>query len=263
MIDTHTHIYEAEFAGDLFDTVSRAEQAGVDGFVFPAIDSESYDRMVRTAGELPGKAFCCMGLHPTSVNGDWEREMSFVREKMKEKRWIAVGEIGLDGHWSREYMEQQKSVFREQMVMAWELNLPVIIHARDATEELFQILDSLRDEAKMPRGVFHAFSGSVETYRRLKSYGDFYFGIGGVVTYKNAQVAAAVERIPLEELLLETDAPYLTPAPFRGKRNEPSYLTFISQKIADLKGVEVEEVREVTTANAIRLFEFDKYHTYE
>lgn len=263
MIDTHTHIYEKEFSDDFFDTVRRAEDAGVDKFVFPAIDIESYDRMVAGAAELEGKAFCCIGLHPTSVKEDWEREMAFVREKVGERRWIAVGEIGLDGHWSREFMEVQMAVFREQMSMAYELNLPVIIHARDATQELFRVLDVLKAESRMPRGVFHAFTGSFETYRRLKSYGGFYFGIGGVVTFKNAQVASAVEKIPLGDLLLETDAPYLAPVPFRGRRNEPSYLTYIAGKIAELKNIDVEEVAVSTSTNAETLFDFDKYQRYE
>lgn len=259
MIDTHTHIYEEEFSGDLLETVSRAESSGVERFVFPSIDSGSYYRMMKTADILKGKAFCGMGLHPTSVDGGWERELDFVHGKLNERRWIAVGEIGLDGHWSTEFMGQQKRVFHDQMEAAFELGLPVIIHARDATDELLEELDTLKKTGKMPRGVFHAFSGSFETYRRLKGYGDFLFGIGGVVTYRNAQVADAVSKIPLEDLILETDAPYLTPVPFRGRRNEPAFLTYISQKIADLKGMEVEEVRSKTTLNAERLFQFENY----
>jgi len=259
MIDTHTHIYEEEFSGDLPETVSRAGSAGVVKFVFPSIDSSSYDRMMTAAGYLEGMAFCGMGLHPTSVDAGWERELDFVRKRLDERRWIAVGEIGLDGHWSTEFMEQQRLVFHEQMTAAFDRGLPVIIHVRDATEELLEELNALKKAGKMPRGVFHAFSGSYETYRRLKRYGDFLFGIGGVVTYKNAQVADAVSKIPVEDLVLETDAPYLTPVPFRGRRNEPAYLTYISQKIADLKGMAVEEVRSRTTMNAERLFRFEEY----
>lgn len=259
MIDTHTHIYEEEFAGDFFETVSRAEAAGVGMFVFPSIDSGSYDRMMKAAELLAGRAFCAIGLHPTSVDDGWERELDFVRGRLDERRWIAVGEIGLDGHWSTEFMGQQKRVFHEQMVLAAERDMPVIIHVRDATDELFEELDILKKNGRMPRGVFHAFSGSYETYCRIKTYGDFLFGIGGVVTYKNAQVAAAVIKMPLSDLVLETDAPYLTPVPFRGRRNEPAYLTYISQKIADLKGVEVGEVRKRTSANAENLFLFDRY----
>ena len=259
MIDTHTHIYENEFADDLTDTIARAEEAGVEKFVFPAIDSESYQRMVSTWEKLPGKAFCCMGLHPTSVNENWEREILFVQEKLREHCWIAVGEIGLDGHWSRDFMDKQVEVFREQMLLAYGMDLPVIIHVRDATEELYRVLDELKGMSKMPRGVFHAFSGSYETYQHLKSYGDFYFGIGGVVTYKNAQVATAVARMSLKDILLETDSPYLAPVPNRGKRNEPSYLVYISQKIADIQGTDVGMVRKVTTENAVRLFGFEKF----
>lgn len=254
MIDTHTHIYEPEFQGDLDETVLRAEQAGVDRFIFPAIDSESYGRMVEVADRLAGKAFPCIGLHPTSVGADWKREMDFVMDKFPLRRWTAVGEIGLDGHWSKEHLSAQKSVFEAQMVLAYDADLPVIIHVRDAMEELYEVLDRLVLMGKMPRGVFHAFSGSAETYRRLKKYGDFKFGIGGVVTYKNAQVASSVTSMCPDDILLETDSPYLTPVPFRGRRNEPSYLSYISEKIAILKGMAVENVRKITTINAEILF---------
>jgi len=254
MIDTHTHIYEPEFQDDFKETVSRAEQAGVDRFVFPAIDSESYGRMVRAEDMLAGKAFACIGLHPTSVRDDWKKELAFVMDKFHLRRWTAIGEIGLDGHWSKEFMDVQKVVFEEQMVMAYDAGLPVIIHVRDATEELHEVLDRLLVAGNMPRGVFHAFSGSIETYRRLKTYGDFMFGIGGVVTYRNAQVASAVASMSADDILLETDSPYLTPVPFRGRRNEPAYLSYISEKIAELKGMDMEDVRKITTLNAERLF---------
>lgn len=254
MIDTHTHIYEPEFRDDLDETVSRAAQAGVDRFIFPAIDSESYDRMVRTADALAGKAFVCIGLHPTSVGPQWRKELDFVLEKFRIRRWTAIGEIGLDGHWSKEYMAEQKMVFEEQMILAHDASLPVIIHVRDATDELHEVLDRLLSAGKMPRGVFHAFSGSTETYLRLKAYGDFKFGIGGVVTYRNAQVAATVASMSPDDILLETDSPYLTPVPFRGRRNEPAYLSCISEKIAALKGMDVGEIRKVTTSNAEKLF---------
>lgn len=254
MIDTHTHIYEPEFREDLADVLLRAEEAGVDRFIFPAIDSESYGRMVDTADSLPGRAFPCIGLHPTSVGENWKSELDFVFGRIGERRWTAIGEIGLDGHWSREYMDRQKEVFRIQMTAAYEAGLPVIMHVRDATDELHEVLDELAGKGRLPKGVFHAFTGSAESYRRLKSYGGFKFGIGGVVTFRNAHLASTVAVMSPDDIVLETDAPYLAPVPFRGRRNEPSYLSIIAGGIARLRSESVEEVMNYTTANAESLF---------
>jgi TatD DNase family protein len=193
-----------------------------------------------------------MGLHPTSVGEDWEKELQFVFDQVENGGYVAIGEIGMDGYWSKEFIGQQKEVFAQQLKLAYRKGLPVIIHAREATDEIFEVLDSLKGE--VPKGVFHAFSGSYETYGRICSYGDFMVGIGGVVTYKNAGVAKSVEKIPLDRIILETDSPYLTPVPMRGKRNDSSYLVYIAEKIAQVKGITLEEVAEATTANAFKMF---------
>lgn len=255
MIDTHSHIYDEAFDADFEQVVARAREAGVGKIVMPGIDSNCFDRMVACADALPGFAYPAIGLHPTEIHDDWRQELQFVFDHFGDRHWVAIGEIGMDLYWSKERLEEQKEVFCAQLVFACEKDLPVIIHARDATEEIFECI---RRVANPLRGVFHAFTGSWETYRRIKAAGDFLVGIGGVVTFKNAHVAEAVERIPLEDILLETDSPYLTPAPFRGRRNESSYIRYVADKIASLKGLDWQTVDAVTTNNAEKLFPFYK-----
>lgn len=254
IVDTHTHLYDGDFNGDFESVIQRAREAGVFKCIMPAIDISSYEEMVRTEERLPGFAYATIGLHPTSVKGDWEAELKFVRENLAGRSFCAVGEIGLDGYWSREFMEEQKVVFYEQAVMAASADLPIIVHLREATDDMYQVLERLKSAGVRPKGVFHAFSGSYETYERINKYGDFLVGIGGVVTYKKATVADVVARLPLERILLETDSPWLSPVPYRGKRNEPSYLREIVAKIALLKGCDAERVECVTTENALKLF---------
>lgn len=254
MIDTHTHLYDEAFAEDFRETLQRAGDAGVKHYIFPGIDSSVHDRMVEYAAMADGKASIAAGLHPTSVNGDWKKELDFVAGRLSEGGFAAVGEIGLDRHWSDEFFREQEEAFRIQMIWAAEAGLPAIIHVRDATDAVFGILDGLAEKGIAMKGVFHAFSGSVETYRRIRKYGTFKIGIGGVVTYKNAGIAETVRNIPLEDILLETDSPWLTPVPHRGKRNESSYLGLIAAKIAVLKDTTPEEVDRITTINSKTLF---------
>lgn len=251
-VDTHAHLYDEAFDNDFEQTIARIKESGVVKCIFPAIDSTSYSRQTLAAGKCVGFVSQAMGLHPTSVAENWRDELDFALNRIEEGGYVAVGEIGIDGYWSKDFIQEQKEVFRVQLELAYAKGLPVIIHAREATEEIFQVLDSLGKQ--IPSGVFHAFSGSYQTYERICRYGDFMVGIGGVVTYKNAGVARSVERIPLERIVLETDSPYLTPVPFRGKRNESSYLVHIAQKIAQIKGCTLEEVASRTTENAFTLF---------
>lgn len=251
-VDTHAHLYDEAFDEDFEQTVARIKEHGVIKCIFPAIDSTSYSRQTEAASRCGEFVSQAMGLHPTSVGGNWKEELDFALDALNRGGYVAVGEIGIDGYWSKEFIRQQKEVFRVQLEVAYQKGLPVIIHAREATEEIFQVLESLGK--RVPRGVFHAFSGSYETYERICKYGDFMVGIGGVVTYKNAGVAKSIGRIPLERIVLETDSPYLTPVPFRGKRNESSYLVHIAEKIAQIKGCHLEEVARRTTENAFTLF---------
>ena len=183
---------------------------------------------------------------------NWQEELAFVREHLADRRWYAVGEIGLDEYWSKEYVTQQMRVLAEQICLAAQADLPVIIHLREATEDFLRVLEEVRGVDF--RGVMHAWSGSYEFYRRLLGMADFKFGIGGVVTYKNAGVAVALERMSLDDVVLETDCPWLTPVPYRGKRNEPSYVRLVAEKVAQIKGLAPEAVGETTTTNARRLF---------
>lgn len=252
LIDTHCHLYDEAFRDDFSDVLERAREAGVEAFVMPGIDSSCHDTMLSAADRLPGVAYPCIGLHPTSVDASWEKELDFVREHLSDRRFYAIGEIGLDEYWSKEFVKEQIRVFEEQVVLASEAGLPVIIHLREATDDFFRALEDLRGVGF--RGVMHAWSGSYESYRRILSLGDFKFGIGGVATYKNAGVAQALEKMSLGDLMLETDCPWLTPVPFRGRRNEPSYIRFTAVKIAQIKDVPVDDVASATTSNAREFF---------
>lgn len=249
--DTHTHLYDEAFAGEEDLVVERAVAAGVTRMVLPDIDSQTRQEMFSLADRHEGVLFPCLGLHPTSVDARWQEEMTLMEQHLDRKIW-AIGEIGMDCYWSREFVKEQEEVFRIQLEMAAKLGLPAIIHSRESTELILSVLKDLKSLGL--RGVFHAFSGSIETFRELQKLGDWYIGIGGVLTYKKASIAETVRQIPLERILLETDSPYLTPAPFRGKRNESSYIPHIAARLAELTGRSIEEAASVTTDNAQKLF---------
>lgn len=250
-IDTHTHLYDEAFAGEEDLAVARAIEAGVTRMILPDIDSQTREAMFALADRHEGTLFPCLGLHPTSVDAGWQNEMLLL-EKHIDRKIYAIGEIGMDCYWSKEFIREQEEVLRIQLETAARMNLPVIIHSRESTELIINIL---KDCSHLRlRGVFHAFSGSVETFRELQRTGDWYIGIGGVLTYKKVSIAETVRQIPLERILLETDSPYLTPVPFRGKRNESSYIPHIAGRLAELCGLSQEEVARTTTENAQKLF---------
>ena len=249
--DTHTHIYDEAFAGEEDLVIERALEAGVSKMILPDIDSQTRQSMFDLADRHPGVLFPCLGLHPTSVDARWQEELSLL-EKYADKKIWAIGEIGMDCYWSREFVKEQEEVFRTQLEMAARLELPVIIHSRESTELIINILKDCR--SLNVRGVFHAFSGSLETFMELQRLGDWYIGIGGVLTYKKASIAETVKEIPLERILLETDSPYLTPVPYRGRRNESAYVPHIASRLAELTGRDVEEIAATTTDNATKLF---------
>lgn len=251
-IDTHAHLYDEAFDGEYDLAVRRAVDAGVTGMIFPDIDSTSREAMFALADRHEGTVFPCLGLHPTSIDAGWEKELQAL-EAYLDRKIYAVGEIGMDCYWSREFIKEQQAALRLQLELADRLSLPVIIHSRNSTELIINVLKECRH---LPlRGVFHAFSGSVETFRELQKLGDWYIGIGGVLTYKKASIAETVKEIPLERILLETDSPYLTPVPHRGKRNESSYIPIIAERLASATGRDLEEVASVTTENAKKLFD--------
>lgn len=250
-VDTHSHLYDEAYAGEEDLAVERAVEVGVGRMIIPDIDSQTRESMFALASRHPGKLFPTLGLHPTSVNADWKTELEKLQEYRSRRIW-AVGEVGIDCYWSKEFLEEQKTVFRLMLQMAHEMSLPVIIHSRDAGSI---ILDILKEHRHLDlHGVFHAFSGSMETYREIERLGDWYVGIGGVLTFKKASIAETVRSIPLEKIILETDAPYLTPAPHRGERNESSYIPLIAARLAELKETGIEHVAQQTTLNAEKLF---------
>lgn len=259
LTDTHTHIYGPEFDEDRDAVVERALEAGVGMMLLPAIDGESYERMFDLCRNRPDAVRPMMGLHPTSVNGNpaWRDDLERVRTLLDAPpqgvgRFCAVGEIGLDFYWSRDFMEEQTEAFVTQVGWAVERGLPIAVHTRDAWERMAEVMSDFRGSGL--RGVFHAFSSDIECYRTLRGCGDFVFGVGGTVTFRRSAVADVVARMPLEDIVLETDAPYLTPAPYRGSRNEPSYVRFVCGKVAELKGLDYDTVAAATTANAARIF---------
>lgn len=250
-IDTHTHLYDEAFDDDIDIVMSRALEAGVTKMILPDIDSQTRDSMFSLAEKYSGNTYPCLGLHPTSVGAGWKDEM-LIMEKYMDRKIYAIGEIGMDCYWSREFISEQEEVLRIQLETADRLSLPVIIHSRESTE---LIINVLRENKHLNlKGVFHAFSGSYETYLELQRTGDWYIGIGGVLTYKKASIAETVRKIPLDRIVLETDSPYLTPVPFRGKRNESSYIPHIAGKMAEITGKEIAEIAEKTTNNAQKLF---------
>lgn len=250
-IDTHTHIYDEAFQGEEDSAIRRALDAGVEVMLQPDVDSRERDAMFSLTDRYPGVLYPMLGLYPGSVDKDWRTEIDKMLE-YRDRKIVAVGEIGLDYHYGAEFAAEQREALRVQFEMAAEMDLPVNIHLREATDDFFRIMD---DCAHLHlRGNLHAFSGSFETFQRIQKYGEWYVGIGGVVTFKKASLAEAVKKIPLDRILLETDSPYLTPVPFRGSRNESMHVPVVAAKIAELKNISVDEVAEVTTAGARRLF---------
>ena len=256
MIDTHCHLYDEAFDGDRREAVERAVAAGVDTMLLPGIDSARHDRQETLAAAYPQHFRQMMGLHPTSVGEGFETELAIVKEKLfaPSAEYVGVGEIGLDLYWDKTFLEEQREVLRRQMLWARELRLPVCLHVRKAYNELFALLMDLNFGTYS--GVMHCFGGSVQEAHRAVEMG-FHIGIGGVVTFKNATLAAVAAAVPLERILLETDAPYLAPVPYRGKRNESAYIPVIAAKIAELRNISLDEVAQVTTASAKSLFRLD------
>ena len=251
MIDTHSHIYQKEFDHDRKEVIANAQKVGVERAILANVDSQTIARLEKTQAEFPDFCVSAMGLHPTSVNENYLAELQTIKENLFAKNYCAVGEIGLDLYWDETFINQQVIAFEEQIRWALELDLPVIIHIRKAFAEVFQSLKKFGKN--LPKGVFHCFSGGIEEAKKAVELG-FLLGIGGVVTYKNANLPEIVKLVGVEKILLETDAPYLAPVPFRGKRNEPKYLTEISEKLSTVFSLSKEKVDEITTENAKKMF---------
>ena len=248
-IDTHSHIYEEEFREDREAVVQRAREAGVNYIVLPDIDSESRNRMLDLAARHPEMLFPLAGLHPTSVYENYKTELAQVEKALGNHTFYGIGECGIDLYWDKSYYREQIKAFEHQLGIAKETGLPVIIHSRDSLEVIFEVLK----KHPYTRGILHCFPGNAAEARQAIDMG-YLLGIGGVVTFKKSQMADTLREIGPANIVLETDSPYLTPAPFRGKRNESSYIPLIAQKIAELTGLETKKIEEITTQNALNLF---------
>jgi TatD DNase family protein len=251
LTDTHTHLYSEAFDEDREKIISAAIDSGIKRFFIPAIDSEYTRAMYDLEAAYPENIFLMMGLHPTHVKENIKQELAHVEEQFKRREFYAVGEIGIDLHWDKGTLEIQQEAFKKQIQLAKKYKLPIVIHCRDAFDEVFEVLESEKGENLF--GIFHCFTGSLEQAQKALSY-NMKLGIGGVVTFKNGKIDKFLNQIPLQEIVLETDAPYLAPAPFRGKRNEPVFITKIATKIAEIYNLEYKEVAEITTANSKVIF---------
>ncbi|MEH6763977.1 MAG: TatD family hydrolase [Aequorivita antarctica] len=251
LTDTHTHLYSETFAEDRDEMMQRALDVGIKRFFIPAIDSGYTEAMYTLEKEYPQNVFLMMGLHPTSVKENFEEELAHVEEQFKKRSFYAVGEIGIDLYWDKTTLEIQKIAFKRQIQLAKKYKLPIVIHCRDAFDEIFEVLETEKSEDLF--GIFHCFTGTFEQAERAISF-NMKLGIGGVVTFKNGKIDAFLNQIPLKHIVLETDSPYLAPAPFRGKRNESGYLELVCKKIADIYGVSEEEIARITTENSKAIF---------
>lgn len=251
LIDTHSHIYLQEFEPDRREMLQRAEKEGIRKMLLPAIDSSTHENMLMLEEEHSSVCLSMMGLHPCSVKEDYREELKIARDYLEKRPFKAVGEIGLDFYWDKTYTEQQYAAFHEQIEWALHFDIPIAIHSRNSTDECIKVVAE-HQKGKL-KGVFHCFSGNASQAQLVIDHG-FYLGIGGVVTFKNSGLDKAIEKISLEKIILETDAPYLAPVPFRGKRNEPSYLKYVVEKLAEIKNTDADEVAEITSANAEKLF---------
>jgi TatD DNase family protein len=252
IIDTHAHAYLEEFREDEVKLIEDAQAVGVDKVLLPNIDIDSISELKRLAANYPDFYLPMMGLHPCYVEENFEVQLNQVKEELDKRDYIAVGEIGIDLYWDKSNKEAQIIAFEKQLNWAKEINLPVAIHARESFDEIFQVLDKVNDDSL--RGVLHCFTGNLDQANKIIAYGGFKLGVGGVVTFKNAGLDNVIKEISIEHLILETDSPYLSPHPKRGKRNEPSRIIHIASKLAEIKGIRIEEVAEVTTNTAKTLF---------
>jgi len=251
-IDTHAHIYHEDFVIDRLDMLHRCDEQGVKKIFMPNVDHTSIDGMLELESRSEGKCFPMMGLHPCSVKKDFERELYLVEEWLSKRKFAAVGEIGTDLYWDRTFFEQQKEAFNVQVNWAKKYRLPIVIHCRESIDQTIELVEQLQDGNLT--GVFHCFSGTVDQAIRITNIG-FYLGIGGVVTFKNGGLDKVIPEIDLEHMVLETDSPYLAPVPHRGKRNEPSYIPLVARKMSELKNRSIEDVQDITTNNALKLFD--------
>lgn len=257
LIDTHTHLYSSKFDEDRNAVIQQCLNDDIGKLLLPNIDSGYTNQMLELADQHPTVCYPMMGIHPCSIQPDtFEAELKHAKEWLDKRTFIAVGEIGIDLYWDKTTLEIQQFAFREQIKWAKEKQLPIVIHARDSFDEIFEIVDEMNDDNLT--GVFHCFTGNREQAQHVVNYGGFKMGIGGVVTFKNSGLDKVVGEFDLKHFVLETDSPYLAPTPHRGKRNESPYLTLVGEKMANIYGCSLPEIAEATTKNALEIFNLDK-----
>ena len=249
--DTHTHLYSEQFDEDRDQMIKRALDAGIDRFFIPAIDSSYNQRMYALEKQYPENVFLMMGLHPTSVKDNYKEELTIVEAEIGKRGFYAIGEIGIDLYWDKTFLAQQVDAFTTQIQWAKEKNLPIVIHCRDSFDEIFEVLEKEKDEKL--RGIFHCFTGTLEQAKQAISY-NMKLGIGGVATFKNGKIDQFLHQIDLKHIVLETDSPYLAPAPNRGKRNESSYITLVLEKLVEIYGISYDKIADITTENSKEVF---------
>ena len=254
LTDTHAHIYSEEFDKDRRDVIFNAHKAGIKKILLPNIDSTTIDSMLKLVKKYPHNIFPMMGLHPTSVEDDFESELQTIESWLEKEKFYAVGEIGIDLYWDKTFLEEQIIAFEKQIDLAIKHKLPVVIHARESFDEIFKVLD--QKNISELRGVFHSFTGNLEQAKKIINDYQFYLGINGIVTFKKSHLPEVLKDIDVKHILLETDAPYLSPEPKRGKRNESAYMFYTARKVAEIYGLDIKAISEITTQNAIDLFKF-------
>lgn len=251
LIDTHAHIYDEKFKDDINEIIDRAIEAGVEKIYLPNIDSTTIDAMLELELKYPDYCIPMMGLHPCSVNKNFEKELYIVEDWFSKREFVAVGEIGTDLYWDKSFFEQQKEAFNIQSEIAIKNNIPIVIHCRESIPETIELVSNIKSDKF--RGIFHCFSGNLEQANEIIELG-FYLGLGGVATFKNGGLEEVITHADFDKIVLETDSPYLAPVPNRGKRNEPSYMVEVAKKIASIKNISIDEVGKTTSINALKIF---------
>lgn len=253
LIDTHSHLFLEEFSEDLPQVMQRACEAGVSRIFMPNIDSSTIDALLAVCSQYPGYCYPMIGLHPTSVNETYEKELAFVKERLSApNNFVAIGEIGLDLYWDKSFLKEQLLVFEKQIEWALEYRLPIVIHSRESFDYIYKVMQPYKDTPLT--GIFHSFTGTPEEASRLLEFEGFMLGINGVVTFKKSTLPETLQQVPLERIVLETDSPYLTPVPNRGKRNESANVKYTFQKVAEIYRTELENVARMTSDNALKVF---------
>ena len=251
MIDTHTHLYLEQFRDDIDDVISRAKAVGVEKFYLPSINSKYNKSMHDLEKKYPDDVFCMIGLHPCYVDDNFDLEIDFVKKQIEKHDYKAIGEIGIDLFHEKKYLDKQVDAFEEQIKLAIDYDLPIVIHSRDSFDEIFEVLEKFKCEKL--RGIFHCFTGNIDQAHRIIDL-NFHLGIGGVLTFKNGKISEFLKEIPINKIVLETDSPYLAPSPHRGSRNESSYLKIIADKLAKVYNLEIDEISKITQQNSIEIF---------